>query len=91
VVVAVGAGVPATIGGDADRSPVAVAIPASVPRDTVVWAHTVTPDGRSVGLTGAVAIDRDAGDPLVRGRVRLVLPPGDAVLKLETSLLQDAT
>jgi hypothetical protein len=86
MVVAAGVKSPAVVTGEPTRSPVSVEVPASAPRDAVVWAHTVTADGHSAGLTGTVTSDGSPPEPLTNGRARISLPPGDVTLQLQTAL-----
>jgi amino acid permease len=63
-----------------------VTVPASVPREAVVWAHTVSADGQSLGLRGTVSADGGPASELAQGRSRLTMPAGEVSLRLETAL-----
>jgi hypothetical protein len=61
-----------------------IAVPGDAPRDLLVWAHQVTPEGHSLGLAGdlelaepptSLALDQD-------GRAVASLAPGLATVRL---------
>jgi amino acid permease len=85
-VVAAGVAIPTAAPDSTGASPVTLTLPASVPRDVMVWAHTVAADGQSLGLRGSVAADERPAGELAQGRVRLTLPPGDVVVRLDALL-----